>query len=150
MLIVAVIGASLLAKVYLTSVNEIQASTLSSFNEVNDKINTQIKILTAVNISSTQAKIWLKNTGSREIAAAELARCDLFYGPMGNFSRLNYAESGEGWNYTVLNGVDHDWGPSETMEITVTAASTLPAADYYVSFNTFNGVQDEFYFTIGG
>lgn len=149
-LIVVVIGVSVLSQVFMSSMSDIQHSTVQSYNELEEKIETDIKILSAVNVSSNTLRFWVKNTGSRAFAEGEIVRCDLFFGLVGDFRRYDYSESGEGWNYTILYEGDDSWDPTETLRIEVTTSTVLQSGDYYISYNTFNGVIDRYYFSLGG
>ena len=108
-----------------------------------------VNVIHAVKFSSTKAKVWVKNVGSTVIHTSSIENSDIYFGEDGGFSYYNYATSGEGWDYTILESGAAKWYPQDTIEITITSATSLSDGDYYVSFTSHNGVKDELYFSIG-
>ena len=149
-LVAVVIAAAALSQVFLTSMAGLEHGTLSMTERLSDKMETSIDVISAVNTSSNTVKVWVKNTGTSIIPATVVERGDIIFGRIGEYSHVQYAESGAGWDFTLLNSDDTNWQDSETIEITITTASELAKGDYYFRFNTHNGVDDELYFTIGG
>jgi archaellum component FlaG (FlaF/FlaG flagellin family) len=148
-LVAVVIAAAALSQVFLTSMAGLEHGTLSMTDRLSDKMKTSIDVISAVNTSSTTVKVWVKNTGTSIIPATVVEMSDIIFGRIGEYSHVQYAESGPGWDFIILNSDDTNWQDSETIEITITTSSELAKGDYYFRFNTHNGVDDELYFTIG-
>ncbi len=148
-LVAVVIAAAALSQVFLSSMAGLEHGTLSMTDRLNDKMQTSIDVISAVNTSSTTVKVWVKNTGASIIPSTVVEMSDVIFGRIGEYSHVQYAESGPGWTFTLLNSADTNWQDSETIEITITTSSELGKGDYYFRFNTYNGVDDELYFTIG-
>lgn len=149
-LIGVVIAASTLSQVFLTSISEIQASSIETSDRLSEKMKTNIKVLYAANVSQSAVKIWVKNIGSVTLSPPLIENCDLLFGRIGgNIELYTYSASGVGWNYTILNGIDSKWHPGETMELALTPSESLSQGQYYVSFATHNGVKDEHLFSVG-
>lgn len=148
-LVAVVVAASLISATFLTGIVDLSGSTISSTKDIGDTIKTSVKIVHAVNISSTETKVWVKNIGSVPLFSGNLEDCDLYFGEDGKFTYYDYQPSGVGWSYTLLEPTGDKWNPQDTLEITVTSGSTLAKGDYFVSFSTHNGVNDEEYFSIG-
>jgi len=112
-----------------------------------------IEVFFAVNISSTNVKVWVKNIGGNEIRKALIEKLDVIFGPRGNFRRIPYNAAGPPtWTYQIVNDVDGDgnWDFGETIEITIVWDKTLEAGDYYVKVVTYNGISDHYWFSVGG
>jgi len=105
--------------------------------------------LMAVNTSDTTAKVWIKNIGTTIMPDAVIMEGDVIFGEYGNFSYQTYSESGAGWKFSILGGSDNNWQSSETIEIIITSATAFDEGDYYFSFTTHNGINDDIIFTIG-
>jgi len=148
-LVAVVIAAAALSQVFLTSMAGLEHGTLSMTDRLSDKMKTSIDVISAVNTSSTTVKVWVKNTGTSIIPSTVVEMSDIIFGRIGEYSHIQYAESGPGWAFMLLNSDDTNWQDSETIEITITTSSDLEKGDYYFRFNTHNGVDDELYFTIG-
>lgn len=148
-LVAVVVAASLLSATFMTGIDDIQSSTVTTTKAIGDTIRTAVKVIHAVNSSETVVKIWIKNVGSMPIHTAQIEVSDLYFGEAGNFSHHDYASTGVGWDYTILDPTSNKWSPQDTLEITLTLESALSTGDYYVSFSTHNGVKDDDFFSIG-
>jgi len=149
-LIAVVVAAAMLSQVFLTTMTGIEQSSITMSKRLGDKMETSVKVLSAVNSSSTSVKVWVKNTGTNIIPSSVIERSDVLFGTYGNYDYVDYSEAGVGWDFTLLNSDDTNWQNGETVEITITTSAALAKGDYYFSFNTFNGVSDDHYFSIGG
>lgn len=141
-----VLAASMLSQVFITSMTNIQRSSMESSKFLSDRIKTSIKIIYTTNSSST-VKIWVKNVGSLDIAPSDIQRSDIFFGT--DLNCYTYAETGVGWTYRILSGAT-SWMPDDTLEVTLRPSSPLIPGQYYLSFVTYNGVKDEYTISIGG
>jgi len=149
LLVAVVVAAATISQVFLANVVGLQSGSVSMAERLASKMETDICILGAVNQSETVVKVWLKNTGSETIPSALVKEGDVLFGEYGGFSFLEYSEAGSGWRFTVLDGVDSDWHPGETLEVTVTSSTTLTRGDYYFAYITHNGIKDEIHFSLG-
>ncbi len=148
-LVAVVVAASLLSATFLTGIVDLQSSTMSSTRDIGDTIKTSVKVVHAVNISNTVIKVWVKNIGSVPLYSGHIEKCDVYFGEAGNFQYYSYQAAGVGWRYTLLDQSSDKWNPQDTLEVTLTSGSSFSKGDYFVSFATHNGVNDEEYFSIG-
>lgn len=145
-LIGIVVAASMLSQVFITTMTNIQRSSVETSKYLSERIKTSVKVVYAVN-ASDGVRIWVKNVGSSSIGRGELEMANIFFGR--EFTCYTYSASGVGWDYTLLNGAEA-WTPNATLEITLTPSSTPTAGEYYLSFVTHNGVKDDYTISIGG
>lgn len=130
-----------------------QDPLIASTNAINDRMETDITIIHEANSSSGSiVYIWVKNVGNNRIHPNLIANSDLFFGPDGDFMRLEYNETGSispSWNYIIENGGDR-WGQGETIKVTMnmTANPVISETEYFVKLIMYNGVSDEDYFTV--
>jgi archaellum component FlaF (FlaF/FlaG flagellin family) len=112
---------------------------------LDERLKSQIDIVHATG-SGSNGYVWVKNTGSLRIVAVD--RCDVFFGPEGDFSRIPHESEASGnpyWAYQV-EGDSSQWTPSATLKITVYYGSVL-SGRYFVKVTTPNGLVDEYYFS---
>lgn len=111
---------------------------------VDDRLKSQIEIIHATgDAASDEAYVWVKNIGSLRIIPVE--RCDIFFGPEGNFARIPYGSGDPYWTYEVEN--DDEWRPTATLKITI--FDTISAdTRYFVKVSIPNGISDEDYFSV--
>jgi len=148
-LVAVVIAAATISQVFLSSIGGLQQGSIGMSEKLSDKMETEIAILMAVNTSDTTAKVWIKNIGTTIMPDAVIMEGDVIFGEYGNFSYQTYSESGAGWKFSILGGSDNNWQSSETIEIIITSATAFDEGDYYFSFTTHNGINDDIIFTIG-
>jgi hypothetical protein len=110
---------------------------------IDERLKSQIEIIHATPISTTNAYVWVKNVGSVRIKAIE--RCDVFFGPEGNFARIPYDEGPKFWVYE-LEGNDTEWDPTATLKITIYWGATVSGRHFFKMVLP-NGVSDEYYFS---
>lgn len=150
-LTIAVVFASVTAAaVFMQNVTQFNSVQLSTAESAKKGIMTSIKVTFASN-SSDIVRVWVKNVGQSSIMSGELARFDLFFGPVGNFSRIPYGVPGvPSWNYTIAVDSDGDtrFDPGETIEINISLPYELSSGDYYLRIITHNGISDDYYFTV--
>jgi hypothetical protein len=113
---------------------------------IDERLQSQVEIVHAVPYGDVTrvAYVWVKNVGSLSIGAVE--RCDVFFGPEGNFARIPYGEGDSHWTYDVEN--DTAWDPTATVKITIDYYTELVDGQrYFVKVVLPNGVSDEYYFS---
>ena len=110
---------------------------------VDDRLKSQIEIIHATGKAGSNAFVWVKNVGSLRIAAVE--RCDVFFGPEGDFDRIPHGSGNPYWTYEVEN--DDEWKPTATLKITIIATISADTR-YFVQVTIPNGVSDEDYFSV--
>ena len=141
-LITAVIAAGVLINAVFPVVYQM-AGTFNSATHTSDvRLRTDFVIVTtfaAANGQNVDGQIWMKNVGSQPIPVEDIKRSDVFFGPVGSFSRL---EINTGWTYTLsdLNN-NKFWDPGETLGIQGTAAGPVSSGSFvYFQFVLPNGV----------
>jgi len=143
--IASVVAVTVLASTVLSNFARLQANYISTINTGNEIMCTRIKIVYATNVTDKKVKVWVKNIGDTRIKEDLLDRTDIFFGKIGNFTRLNHSQC----IFTILNGdSDPYWEKGETIEITINLNNSLTSGDYYIRIILYNGVKDEFYFSI--
>ncbi len=148
-LVAVVIAAATISQVFLSSIGGLQQGSVVMSEKLSDKMETEISILKGVNTSDTTVKVWIKNVGSSIMPLESVRIGDVLFGEYGDFTYLTFSESGAGWDYDILGSTDSLWQPSETIEITVTSATVLAKGDYFFSYTTHNGINEELIFSIG-
>lgn len=148
--IVMVVLATLFSGMMLSSIVALQE--LNHGILVKDGYNSkaEVKIVFSAKISSTEAKLWIKNVGEAGISSSTIAKSTLLFGPSGNFKVLTYGnESPPYWNFTIIDeDEDGKWSPQETLEISIIWSEPLPTGDYYAKFVLYGGIEDSFTFKI--
>jgi hypothetical protein len=113
---------------------------------VGERLDSQITIVHVApsDVYGNVALVWVKNVGTISIKA--LDRCDVFFGPEGDFARIPYDEGNPRWTYTVEN--DTYWKPTATLKLTIELSYNLQSGTrYFVKMILPNGVAAEHYFT---
>lgn len=144
MVIAGVVSAVFLFNTIYPAVIQSGDAMTSMQRRIDDRLKNQIEIIHATAWNGTNALVWVKNIGSSSIRAVE--RCDVFFGPEGDFARVPLKESGGStyWEWSVEN--DTEWKPTATLRITVTYGIPL-SGRYFVKVATPNGLSDEYYFS---
>ncbi len=144
MIIAGVITAVLVFNTIYPAVVQSGDALVSREQRIEERMKSQVEIIHAT-ADGSNALVWTKNIGSLSIGAID--RCDVFFGPEGDFSRIPLEDEAEGtpyWEWQLEN--DTDWKPTATLQITVTYGSVL-SGRYFVKVVTPNGVSDETYFS---
>jgi hypothetical protein len=113
---------------------------------IGERMRSQVDIVHVAESGSYTdvALVWVKNVGSTSIRSIE--RCDVFFGPEGNFSRIPYGVGTAHWEYDFEN--DSDWKPTATLKVTIDLDYNLVSGErYFVKFVAPNGVSDTHYFS---
>lgn len=144
MIIAGVVSAVFLFNTVLPAITRSGDAMIAMQSRIDDRLRSQIEIIHAT-ANGNHALMWVKNTGSESIGAIE--RCDVFFGPENNFSRIPHVDSAAGtpyWEWSVEN--DTTWKPTATLLITVTNEAIL-SGRYFVKVATPNGLTDDTYFS---
>lgn len=130
-------------------VNAVYPSLLSATDSVgsvsdaaSDRVKTDLKITMSSQPNSSALYVWVKNTGSTELAAGRLAYTDVYFGDPGSMSRAETNEHASfHWSY-VLDDQDGDgnWGPGETLQVLISDAGAihLTAGTHHVKLVLYN------------
>jgi len=152
MIVIAIVAASILSAAVLPSVSQITQVYNNKAQDFKIESETNIKVIFSFGVNGENTvNVWVKNTGKIRIPSSLIEQSDVFFGPVGEFSRIKYNEtSGSTWNYTIENDLNEDsiWDPLETIKITITLDSPISTGDYYVKFATFQGSWSEYDFSI--
>ena len=123
--VATIIAALVLVNAMYPALYQASGSILSMNDRSAGRLKTEMTVLTewypAGQPDDIGLQVWVKNTGSKAIAAEDLARADAFlYTGNGNGIRLPRSEPPDSWSYTILSGNgDASWDPAETIGITV-------------------------------
>lgn len=138
-LITAVLAAGVLINAVFPVVYQM-AGTFNSATHASDvRLRTDFSIITTfAGGNPYHGQIWLKNIGSQPVSGAEIQGSDVFFGPVGNFHRLDQGtvDHGNGyWTYQLsdING-NNVWDPGETLEIDAFPGGTAPVSGSYLYF----------------
>ena len=120
-LIAAIISAGVLINAVFPVIYTLSNTFSSSSHNVDERLSTDVRIVTTYANTTGAAKIWLKNVGTGRIPNASIQRADVFLGSQGDFIRLTQSatldeESGT-WKYEILDDANNYWDPGETLYI---------------------------------
>jgi flagellar protein FlaG len=123
--VATIIAALVLVNAMYPALYSASGSILSMNDRSSDRLRTEMTVLTewcpAGRPDDIGLQVWVKNTGSRAISAADMAEADAFlYTGNGSGTRLPRSAPPDSWSYTILSGNgDATWDPAETIMITV-------------------------------
>ena len=113
---------------------------------LDERFKSQIEIVHAVpdgDVTKT-ALVWVKNVGSTTIQG--LDRCDVFFGPEGDYAIVPYDTGIAKWTYSVEN--DTSWKPTATVKLSIDSADFLVDGErYFIKMVLANGITAEYFFT---
>lgn len=96
--------------------------------------------------NTSTVETWVKNVGTTTID--DIGRCDVFYGPDDNFSRIDYGGGTPPyWDYQLEGGYS-EWQQAVTCKITVHLASPPSADTYLMKVVIPNGIYDSTTFSV--
>jgi len=147
MIIVSVVAAVLVFKGVYPALISGRDAIVNMNDRVDQRLKSQIEVIHSTG-SGSNAYAWVKNIGSLRIAA--VTRCDVFFGPEGDYARIPHEDEAAGspyWTYLV-EGSATEWTPTETLKISIIYGSLL-SGRYFVKVIIPNGVSDEDYFSVG-
>lgn len=147
LIIAGVVVAVMLYNVVYPAVIQSGDALTSRQRRIDERLDSQIEIIHATGQAGTDiAHVWVKNVGSSSIKAIE--RCDVFFGPEDDFSRIPHGEGDSYWDYGIENDTDY-WKPTTTLAITITTnfSGGLSADIHFVKVTLPNGISDEDYFS---
>lgn len=148
MIVAAVIAAVLVFTAVYPAIAQSNGALTSMGARLDDRLRSQVAVIHACKSSSYAdvALVWVKNIGSSSIRPVE--RCDVFFGPEGNFRLIPYGSGDPHWEYAVEN--DSYWKPTATLKVVVDLDYALqPGERYFFKIATPNGVSDECFFSPG-
>ncbi|RLG63289.1 hypothetical protein DRN89_03945 [archaeon] len=147
--IASVLASTTFVAAILPQISLMDQSYRSAMISMKDRIGTQIEIIFSINSSSSTVKVWIKNIGATPIDVRQIPLANLFFGKVNEAQMIDYGDTPPCWNFSLTNGDDDNrWEPNETLEITIYLNYTLDSGDYYVLFVTYNGVRDDYIFSI--
>ena len=146
MIVAGVIAAVLVFNAVLPAIVQSNGDLVSMGARLGDGLRSEIAVIHACRAPeyTDTALVWVKNTGAATIKAVE--RCDVFFGPEGNYQRIPFGAGDPHWEYAVEE--DSFWKPTATLKVTVDYGSPLTAGErYFFKLVTPNGISDEYYFS---
>lgn len=148
MIVVGVVAAAMVFNAVYPAVVQSNGALVGMNARLDDRLRSQVAVIHAAKSAeyADVALVWVKNIGSNSIKAVE--RCDLFFGPEGDFKLIPYGSGDPHWEYSLEN--DTYWKPAATLRITVDLDYVLvPGERYFVKVALPNGIADEYYFSPG-
>ena len=150
--IACVICAVMLISAIYPTMHRATSSVITTSAKLGERIETSVEIIAEANETSYEY-VWVKNTGSSQLAPSDIECSDIFFGETGNFQRLSYDADlapAPCWNYSIENDNNGNgrWDTGETVKITINCSSNIGSGDYYFKIVLYNGVSDEDTFSI--
>jgi flagellar protein FlaG len=129
-LIAAVLAAAVLVNAFFPVIYSATSTFTKSSHTADERLRTDVKVINTFAGAGTQeAKIWMKNIGSTQIAAANIGNADIFVGAPSDFELVTYVAgdpANHQWNYTILEDANQYWDEGETICIEVNS-DKIPA-----------------------
>ena len=93
-LISAVIAAGVLINAVYPVVYNMAGTFSSTTHESDVRMRTDFKVISTVASAGSPgtSQVWMKNIGSERIPLTDIRKSDVFFGEVGNFDRLAYAD----------------------------------------------------------
>ncbi|MBI4311746.1 MAG: hypothetical protein HY681_08180 [Chloroflexi bacterium] len=115
------------------------ASALTSSNVIaTERIRTGMEMVYVTgNTTSSTVIAWIKNTGSVDIKPIDGG--DIILQTPSTVTRIPYGSGAQYWDYT-LEDSETDWGPANTLKITLYLTS-LPTGVYTLTYVAHNGIK---------
>ena len=161
--IAGVAAAAAVLNAIFPAVSRSSGAVITASASVDDRLKSDITIVHAVGELDSSASfadtngngkfdifIWVKNVGSTRIFS--IPETDIFVGKTGDFTRIPHETEVQAgayprWNHSIEGG-DAEWGPKNTLKITVTYNATQAQGNYDVKVIIPNSVSDEYFFSI--
>jgi len=146
LIVAGVIAATMLFSAVYPAVIQSSNALVGMKARIDERFSSQLAVIHACTSPdyTDVALVWVKNIGASSIKAVE--RCDVFFGPEGNYQRIPHDSGDPHWEYAVEN--DTYWKPGSTLKVTVDLSYVLvPGERYFFKMTTPNGVSTEYYFS---
>ncbi len=146
MIVASVVAAVMVFNAVYPAITTGSSDLVGMKARLDERLRSQIAIIHAAESPdyTDVVLVWVKNVGSSSIKAVE--RCDVFFGPEGNFQRIPYGSGDPHWVYAVEN--DSFWKPTATLRVTIDTNYALsPGERYFIKMTTPSGISDEYYFS---
>jgi hypothetical protein len=146
MIVASVIAAVLVFNAVYPAVVQSNSAMVGMKVRIDERLHSQIAVIHATKSADQPevALVWVKNIGSSSIKAIE--RCDVFFGPEGNFYRIPHGSGDRRWEHVLEN--DSYWKPGATLRVSVILDYGLePGERYFFKMVTPSGISAEHYFS---
>jgi len=151
-LITSIIAAGVLINAIFPVVYSMAGTFASSSHDSDQRMRTDFRVVTTYCNTNGEATIWMKNIGSSNIPNQEIIKSDLFFGKVGNFSRMTYnatLTASKPWNYQVEDDTNGYWDPGETLRVETKIDPVNSGDMMYFQFVLPNGVSRTEQFSVG-
>ena len=150
-LITSIIAAGVLINAIFPVVYTMAGTFASSSHDSDQRMRTDFRVVTTYCNTSGEAIIWMKNIGSSSLPNSEIMKSDLFFGMVGNFSRMTYnATPGpQTWYYQVEENTNAYWDPGETLRVDIKFSQVSNGQMMYFQFVLPDGVSRTEQFSVG-
>jgi flagellar protein FlaG len=122
-LMAAVLAAGVLVNAFFPVIYSATSTFTESSHNADERLRTDVKVINTFSGSGTQeAKIWIKNIGSTQIAAANIGNANIFVGAPADFEMVTYVSgvpANHQWTYTILDDSNQYWDEGETICIEI-------------------------------
>lgn len=147
LIIAAIIATVAIVNAVYPSLFATAGSVTTVSDTASNRVLTDVKIAMASADGPGTLYVWVKNDGSTKVPESRIAYTDVYFGDRGHMAKASVNSSEVlRWTYALddLNG-DGDWGPGETLRITVTdeANTSFTAGDHEVKLVLYNAASIE-------
>lgn len=151
-LITSIIAAGVLINAIFPVVYTMAGTFASSSHDSDQRMRTDFRVVTTYCNVNGEATIWMKNIGSSNLPNSEIMKSDLFFGEVGNFSRMTYNATLAGpkpWYYQVEDNTNAYWDPGETLRVDIKFSPVRKGQMMYFQFVLPDGVSRTEQFSVG-
>ncbi|MGA9141016.1 MAG: hypothetical protein WBZ29_12375 [Methanocella sp.] len=147
LIIAAVIATAAIVNAVYPSLFAAAGSVTTVSDTASNRVLTDMKIAMASTDGPETLYVWVKNDGSTKIPETRIAYTDVYFGDHGHMAKAsaNLSESFR-WTYALDDlDSDDDWGPGETLQITITDGSgtSFTAGDHDIKLVLYNSASIE-------
>ncbi|ACL17170.1 hypothetical protein [Methanosphaerula palustris] len=151
-LITSIIAAGVLINAIFPVIYTMAGTFASSSHDSDQRMRTDFRVVTTYCNTDGEATIWMKNIGSSNLPDSDIAKSDLFFGEVGDFSRMTYnatLTAPKPWNYQVEDNTNEYWDPGETLRVDINYGPVSKGDMMYFQFVLPDGVSRTEQFSAG-
>ena len=147
-LVAVIIAASTISITFFNSISKVDDTNKKQFDQLQNKIDTSLKVIHAQKTGNTTVDVWVKNIGSNTFSETELDQFDILFGKTNDSISIYSLEDPLQASHRFENNKTKHWLSGETVQITVTTQKPLQQGDYYFSLNSPSGTNHKYSFSL--